>query len=63
MLLTFRDLFSSETYGFFRAYRKRRTELGPRTKSWTARRSGREVRMHSREDVELALMALEEGWT
>ncbi|OUO20375.1 hypothetical protein B5F89_05120, partial [Collinsella sp. An307] len=35
---------------------------GPRTKSWTARRSGREVRMHSREDVELALMALEEGW-
>ena len=34
--------------------------MGMRTKSWT-HGSGTEVRMYSREDVELALLALGEG--
>ena len=46
MLLTFRDLFSSETYGFFRAYRKRRTELLEicLCDRWDARHQGGAVR-------------------
>lgn len=37
--------------------------MGVRTKSWTPGGVGTGVRMHDRDDVELALMALEEGWT
>lgn len=35
--------------------------LGVRTESWTAGRSGLEVRMYSREKVELFLLATEDG--
>lgn len=34
---------------------------GVRTESWTAGRSGLEVRMYSREKVELFLLATEDG--
>ena len=37
------------------------TRLGVRTESWTAGRSGLEVRMYSREKVELFLLATEDG--
>lgn len=34
---------------------------GVRTESWTVKRSGLEVRMYSREKVELFLLATEDG--
>ena len=37
------------------------TNMGVRTESWTAGRSGLEVRMYSREKVELFLLATEDG--
>ena len=37
------------------------THMGVRTESWTAGRSGLEVRMYSREKVELFLLATEDG--
>ncbi|WP_204987057.1 hypothetical protein, partial [Collinsella aerofaciens] len=37
------------------------TTTGVRTESWTAGRSGLEVRMYSREKVELFLLATEDG--
>ena len=36
-------------------------QKGVRTESWTAGRSGLEVRMYSREKVELFLLATEDG--
>ena len=35
--------------------------MGVRTESWTMKRSGLEVRMYSREKVELFLLATEDG--
>lgn len=35
--------------------------MGVRTESWTVKRSGLEVRMYSREKVELFLLATEDG--
>lgn len=37
------------------------SRLGVRTESWTVKRSGLEVRMYSREKVELFLLATEDG--
>ena len=37
------------------------SKRGVRTESWTVKRSGLEVRMYSREKVELFLLATEDG--
>ena len=37
------------------------SQTGVRTESWTVKRSGLEVRMYSREKVELFLLATEDG--
>ena len=47
---------------FFSVKMKTAGALGVRTKSWTPGGVGTGVRMHERDDVELALMALGEGW-
>ena len=39
----------------------KRIQMGVRTESWTVERSGLEVRMYSREKVELFLLATEDG--
>ena len=40
---------------------KNAIRAGVRTESWTVKRSGLEVRMYSREKVELFLLATEDG--